>query len=72
VSTGKGGFAGALPWDDGVHTYTASELSMLQPNPTYLTAYSIKEGPEFGLKDSRHQDNVASTYIYLQASLVLE
>ena len=72
VSTGKGGFAGALPWDDGVHTYTAAELSMLQPNPTYLTAYSIKEGPEFGLKDSRHQDNVASTYIYLQASLVLE
>ena len=72
VSTGKGGFAGALPWDDGVHTYTAAELSQLQANPTYLTAYSFKEGPEFGLKDSRHQDNVADTYIYLQASLVLE
>ncbi|MEC7242653.1 MAG: hypothetical protein VXW32_15585 [Myxococcota bacterium] len=72
VSTGKGGFAGALPWDDGVHTYTAGELSQLEPNPTSLQAYSYKEGPEFGLKDSRHQDNVAETYIYLQASLVLE
>lgn len=72
VSTGKGGFAGSLPWDDGVHTYTAGELSQLMPNPTYFTAYSIKEGPEFGLKESRHQDNVAQTYLYLQASLVLE
>jgi hypothetical protein len=30
------------------------------------------EGPEFGLRESKHQDNVAPTYIYYQASLVLE
>jgi hypothetical protein len=72
VSTGKGGFAGSLPWDDGVHSYVPSELMQLKPDPTSFSAYSYKEGPEFGLKESRYQDNVAPTYIYVQASLVLE
>jgi hypothetical protein len=72
VSTGKGGFAGALPWDDGVHSYVPAELMQLKPDPTSFSAYSFKEGPEFGLKESRYQDNVAPTYIYVQASLVLE
>jgi hypothetical protein len=72
VSNGKGGFAGSLPWDDGVHSYIPAELLQLEPNPTSFSAYTYKEGPPFGLKESRHQDNVAPTYIYMQASLVLE
>ena len=71
-ATGESGFAGSLPWDDGVHSYTPAELTQLAPNPTYFTAYSYMEGPEFGLRESKHQDNVAPTYIYYQASLVLE
>jgi hypothetical protein len=38
----------------------------------YFTAYSFIEGRPFGLQESRYQDNQAKSYIYLQASLVLE
>ncbi len=70
--TGEGGFAGSIPWDDGVHTYTAAELSALEAGPVSFTAYSFIEGREFGLRESRYQENVAKSYIYLQASMVLE
>ncbi len=72
VATGEGGFAGSIPWDDGVHTYTAGELSQLDVGPVYFTAYSFIEGRPFGLQESRYQENQAKSYIYLQAALVLE
>jgi len=72
VETGKSGFAGSFPWDDGVHTYTGEELSQLEASPVSFTAYSYIEGPEFGLKDSKYQTNVAKSYIYLSASMILE
>lgn len=70
--TGDPGMAISIPWDDGDHTYTADELSLLDPNPVYFTAYSYIEGPEFGLKDSIYQENQAESYIYLQATMILE
>ncbi len=72
MSNGKSGFAGSIPWDDGVHHYTGDELSQLEATPSTFTAYSYIEGPEFGLKDSKYQTNVAYSYIYLSASLILE
>jgi hypothetical protein len=72
VATGDSGFAGSIPWDDGVHTYTAGELSQLDVGPVYFTAYSFIEGRPFGLQESRYQENQAKSYIYLQAALVLE
>jgi hypothetical protein len=72
VSTGKSGFAGSYPWDDGEHTYTGAELSQLEASPVSFSAYSVIEGPEFGLKDSIYQTNQASSYIALSATLVLE
>jgi len=72
VESGKGGFAACYPWDDGEHTYTSSELSQLDPNPVYFVGTSYMEGPEFGFPDSVYQENVAPTYVELQAYMVLE
>lgn len=71
--TGEPGFVGAIPWDDGEHTYTAEELSALQAGNVTFSAYSlIPEGPEFGFPFSTIQSNKSSTYVYLTASMVLE
>ncbi len=72
VSNGKSGFAGSIPWDDGVHHYTGDELSQLDATPSTFSAYSYIEGPQFGLKDSKYQTNQSSSYIALSASLILE
>lgn len=72
VSNGKSGFAGSIPWDDGVHSYTGSELSQLEATPSSFSAYAYIEGPEFGLKDSKYQTNQSDSYISLSASLILE
>ena len=31
--TGKGGFAGTLPWDDGEHAFSPNELLQLKVKP---------------------------------------
>lgn len=72
VSTGKSGFAGSLPWDDGDHTYLSSELSELEAGNVSFYAYSYIEGPEFGFPFSTIQDNKSASYIYLSGSMVLE
>lgn len=72
VSTGEGGYAGSIPWDDGDHTYTPSELLELEPGNVTFVAYSYIEGPEFGFPFSTIQYNKSDSYIYLQASMVLE
>lgn len=66
------GMAASIPWDDGVHSYLASELSLLDPGPVYFIAYSIISGREFGLRNSIYQQNKADSYIYLQAAFILE
>ena len=70
--TGEGGAVSALPWDDGIHTFTSDQMSQLAAGPGNFTAYSVIKGPYFGLPDSIYQTNQASSYIYLQAYLVLE
>ena len=66
------GYAGAYPWDDGAHTFTASELSMMAPGGVPVYAYSFISGREFGLPDSIYQTNQAISYIYLSQYMVLE
>ena len=66
------GRAISIPWDDGEHSYLSSEIQLLDPNPVYFIAYSFIEGPEFGLRDSIYQTNTAPSYIYLQASMILQ
>ncbi|MCA9300516.1 MAG: hypothetical protein KDA28_15705, partial [Phycisphaerales bacterium] len=70
--TGEPGAVSALPWDDGIHTFTSDQMSQLAAGPGNFTAYSVIKGPYFGLPDSIYQSNQASSYIYLQAYLVLE
>ncbi len=71
-ATGTGGFVGCIPWDDGEHTYLASELSQLVAAPAQPYFYTYIEGPEFGLPDSIYQTNPTESYIYLSAYMVLE
>ncbi|MCP4806657.1 MAG: hypothetical protein GY913_29145 [Proteobacteria bacterium] len=66
------GMAASYPWDDGYHSYTPDELLYLDPGQVYFIAYSYIEGREFGLRDSIYQTNVANSYIYFQASFILE
>ncbi|MCB9743229.1 MAG: hypothetical protein H6741_14405 [Alphaproteobacteria bacterium] len=72
AGTSYQGRAISIPWDDGEHAYTASDLLQLDPNPVTFSAYSFIEGPPFGLRDSIYQENQSESYIYLQASMILE
>lgn len=72
VATGEGGFAGSLPWDDGVHAYVPAELSELEPGPVTFVAYSYIEGREFGFPFSTIQSNKSDSVVQVQASMVLE
>jgi hypothetical protein len=73
VATGESGYVGAIPWDDGAHTYTASELSELEPgNVTFMAISMIPEGPEFGFPFSTIQNNKSSTYVAVSGNMVLE
>ncbi len=70
--SGDGGFAGCVPWDDGVHTYTPSELMMLNAGPVSFSASSYIEGPYFGLPFSSIQSNQSDSALSTGASLILE
>lgn len=72
IEEGWVGYAGAVPWDDGDFCYEAAQLSVLAPGTVPLSFYSYEAGPEFGLPGSIYQDNQASTWIRLRASMVLE
>ncbi len=72
VSDGKSGQVAALPWDDGDHTYLASELSTLQPGNVSFYMESYIKGTYFGFPFSTIQTNISNSYIYLGASMVLQ
>jgi hypothetical protein len=72
VETGEGGFAGSIPWDDGVHTYTAGELSQLQAGPVSFAALSYIEGPYFGLPFSTIQTCQSDSSLTTSAYMILE
>jgi hypothetical protein len=69
---GYSGWGGAIPWDDGMHMMTASEMSRFAPGTVPVYAYSYIQGPTFGLPDSIYQENQAYSYIYLIQQMVLE
>ncbi len=66
------GYLGVYPWDDGEHTFTASELSMFAPGWVPVTAFSYIQGREFGLPESIYQTNQAFSYISLYQTMILE
>jgi hypothetical protein len=66
------GYAAVYPWDDGVHAFTASEVSQFAAGGVPVTAYSYIEGPEFGLPESIYQENTAPSYILYSMYMVLE
>jgi hypothetical protein len=72
VSTGESGFVGSLPWDDGLHTYTAAELSELEPGQVTFTAFSYIEGREFGFPFSTIQSNKSDSVVQISGSMILE
>ena len=72
VSTGKSGFAGSVPWDDGDHTYVPAELTQLESGNVSFYAESYIEGPTFGFPFSTIQSNYSTSYVYVGAAMVLE
>ena len=71
-ASGKPGFAGVLPWDDGGHAFTSDELMQLVPEPVSFQAYSYIQGPYFGFPESIYQENQSDSFIALQSSFTLE
>lgn len=72
LTTGDSGFAGCVPWDDGVHSYTPAELLQLEAGPVSFSAYSYIEGPEFGLPFSTFQANQSDSVVSVSAAFDLE
>lgn len=72
VATGDGGFAGSVPWDDGVHSYSPGELTQLQATPVSFSATSYIEGPYFGFPFSTIQTNKSDSALSTGANLTLE
>jgi hypothetical protein len=72
LTSGDSGFAGCVPWDDGVHTYTPAELLQLEPGPVSFSASSYIEGPLYGLPFSTIQVNQSTSVLSTSASLTLE
>jgi len=72
VASGESGFAGSLPWDDGVHTYTAAELSQLQASQVGFSASSSIEGREYGLPFSTIQYCKSKSSLSTSATMFLE
>ena len=59
----KPGFAGVVPWDDGIHGFTPSETLGLVAEPVRLESLSYIKGPYFGLPDSIYQYCQSDSYI---------
>ncbi len=72
VADGEPGFAGSLPWDDGVHTYSSAELSALEGSQVSFGAVSAIEGPYFGLPFSTIQTCQSDSVLSTSATMWLE
>ena len=70
--TGKGGFAGTLPWDDGEHAFSPNELLQLKGETIGFEAYSYIEGIMFGFPESIYQENQSESYIFYSTNFTLE
>jgi hypothetical protein len=67
----EGGFAGSIPWDDGAHAYSSTEMGQLNPGPVSFGVSSYIQGPVFSLPFSIFQSQSDST-LSTSAQLVLE
>ena len=68
----EGGFAGALPWDDGEHSYKPAQLAQLNDGPVTFSAVSYIEGPYWGLPFSSVQVAQSDSTLSTQAYMMLE
>ena len=71
VANGEPGFAGALPWDDGAHTYTPLELSSLEAGPVSFAAVSFIEGRFWGWPGSTVQTVQSTSSLATSAQMSL-
>lgn len=71
VVTDDGGFAGSIPWDDGAHAYSSTELGQLNAGPVSWSMSSRIQGPVFSLPGSIYQSQ-ADSVLSTSAQLVLE
>lgn len=71
VVNDEGGFAGSIPWDDGAHAYSSTEMGQLNPGPVSFAVSSYIQGPVFSLPFSIFQSQSDST-LSTSAQLVLE
>lgn len=72
AASGDSGFAGALPWDDGDHTYQPSELLLLDSGPVSFGLTSFVQGRYFGLPFSAIQTNQSDSVLSTSARFTLE
>jgi hypothetical protein len=63
VENNKPGFAGVVPWDDGIHGFTPSEILGLVAEPVRMESLSYIKGPYFGLPNSIYQYCRSDSYI---------
>ncbi len=68
---GASGYAGSLPWDDGIHTYTPAELTYLEAGNATFTAYSAIEGPPVGFSFSTVTTKSQSS-VAISGTVILE
>ena len=71
VVNDEGGFAGSIPWDDGAHAYSSTEMGQLNAGPVSFSATSYIQGPVYSLPFSIYQAQSDST-LSTSAQLVLE
>lgn len=69
---GQSGFAGSIPWDDGLHAYTPRELLRMASGPVTFSASSYIEGPTFGLRGNVIQSNQSDSTVSISARMTLE
>ncbi|MSQ01832.1 MAG: hypothetical protein EXR71_08060 [Myxococcales bacterium] len=68
---GASGYAGSLPWDDGLHSYIPDELSQLKAGNATFTALSSIEGPPVGFSFSTVTTK-SSSYVAVSGTVILE
>tara|TARA_Y100000034_G_C6902689_1_gene417890 strand:- start:1571 stop:3352 length:1782 start_codon:yes stop_codon:yes gene_type:complete len=72
IENNKSGFAGVLPWDDGIHAFTPLEMSYLKPEQVRQESLSYIKGPYFGLPESIYQNCRSDSYIAYVSDFYLE
>ena len=71
-ASGGGGFAGVVPWDDGAHQFTPTELGQLDTGPVSFGMSCGIQGPYFGFPFSTIQTNQSGSSVSVGGQMTLE